>query len=428
MSVVTRSRGRSFLVGVGLIAFVVLLMYVAITAPKGHPFSTHTTVRAAFTDVGQLQPGDDVRENSVRVGQVSDIEFHNGTAVVTMSLLGRQSVYADARAAMWDQSALGQKFVELDPGAKSSGALGNAVIPTTRTTGAMDIDQLLDVFDSKTRAATGSAVRELGTGVAGQSQALNGFLTHAPEDLSDFSSLSRRLASDQTDLPALLRSARDLSAQLSEHTTDLRSLLQRTDDTLSAVGVDRSVPLASTVAQLPETLSDVRTVSDHLSVPLTDVHRAVARLRPGVTALGAATPALRSLLRNGVTPLGKVPTVAHQAVPAVDDLTTTLTTAQPVVPKVDMLVKGLDPFLTRLAPYSVDIHALAVGGASFTNDPVTDANGMVYNHVLIFPVITYATAAGLLSGGYDPYPKPGTATQDGSNVRSPVDPLLGADR
>ena len=101
--------------------------------------------------------------------------------------------------------------------------------------------------------------------------------------------------------------------------------------------------------------------------------------------------------------------------------------AQPVVPRVSTLVSALAPFLRQLAPYSVDIPALADGGASFTNAPITDKNGLVYNHVLIFPVVDYSTLGGVRAQGYDPYPKPGTATRDGSDRSSYVS-MLGADR
>ena len=118
---VTRERGRSFLVGVGLLCAVALAGYVALTAKAGTPLSRHTRVKAAFSDVGQLSAGDDVRRDSVRIGQVGAIDYSGSQAVVTMELSAHETVHADARAAMWDQSALGQKFVELDPGSAAAG-------------------------------------------------------------------------------------------------------------------------------------------------------------------------------------------------------------------------------------------------------------------------------------------------------------------
>lgn len=424
---VTKSRGRSFLVGVGLIAFAVLISYVALTAPDGRPLSRHTEVRAAFTDVGQLQPGDDVRQNSKRIGQVSDIEFRAGTAVVTLRLNGEREVYADARAAMWDQSALGQKFVELDPGTSTAGGIGDAVIPTRRTTSAMDIDQVLDVFDPRTRKALGGTVRELGTGVAGRSKALAILLKNAPAELDDLSAVATALTSADADLAGLLQSSRSLAARLSSRSADLRSLTRATETTLRALDVDRGSPLETTIANLPSALTEVREVSGDLDQPLRDLRSAVTRLRPGAVALGEATPATRSLLRGGVQPLEKVPGVSAQAVPAVEELTGVVRVAQPVVPRVRTLVAALSPFLRDLAPYAVDIPALADGGASFTNAPITDENGLVYNHVLIFPVIDYSILGGLIAQGYNPYPKPGTATKDGSDMSSYVG-LLGEDR
>lgn len=411
---VTRERGRSFLVGVGLLCAVALAGYVALTAKAGTPLSRHTRVKAAFSDVGQLSAGDDVRRDSVRIGQVGAIDYSGSQAVVTMELSAHETVHADARAAMWDQSALGQKFVELDPGSAAAGPLGDRVIPRSRTVSAMDIDQLLDVFDAPTRDATGSAVRELGTGAAGHSKDLHAFLTGAPSLLGDLGTLSDSLASPRTDLPALLGSAHRLSAQLAGRPDRLRELVRNTNTTLQAVGADGGAPLSKTVGALPDTLTSVRRLHDDLLQPLSDAQSALTTLGPGARSLGAATPDLRGVLTGGVTPLRKVPKVAASADPAIDALSTTFHDARPLVPRLDRALAGLNPFITALAPYSVDIPGLAAGGAGFTNDRFYDQRGLVFGAVRILPVIAPGSVAGLLPEGFDPYPAPGTAVNDGS--------------
>lgn len=413
-AVVGRTRGRQFLTGVALIAVVGVILYVALTAQSGPPLTQQTVVRAAFADVGQLTAGDDVRENSVRVGQVTEVTYSAGQAVVTMELQDGGPVHADATAAMWDVNALGQKFVELDPGTTARGPLGATVIPSTRTASSVDIDQVLDVLDPATRAATQTAVRQLGTGVAGRSADLHTFLQRSPALLADVGTISGALSSPDANLPALLASGQRLSAQLAGHTDELRQLLANATTTLRAVSVDGGQPLSAAVAALPGTLTDVRSVADALRPPLSDARSALATLGPGAVALGHATPDLRSFLTGGVAPLHQVPGVASAAVPAVTDLTTTLADARPIVPKVDQALASLNPFLTALAPYSVDLPALANGGASFTNGRFTDSKGLVFGFVHIFPVVSLGTVAGLVPGGYDPYPLPGTAELDGS--------------
>jgi phospholipid/cholesterol/gamma-HCH transport system substrate-binding protein len=410
----SRAQGRSFLVGVGLLAAVAIAAYVAVTAKDGTPLSQHIQVKAAFSDVGQLSTGDDVRQNSVRVGQVSAIDYSAAEAIVTMDLETTEEVHADAKAAMWDQSALGQKFVELDTGSQGAGLLDGRVIPRAQTESATDIDQLLDALDPQTRAATGSAVRELGTGVAGHSKDLHDFLTGAPGLLTDVGTVSGSLASARTDLPALLGSAQRISAQLTGRTDQLRQLLKNTTSAFEALNVDDGKPLADTVKSLPGTLTSVRSVHDELLRPLADTRSAMAQLLPGARSLGAATPDVRGLLVEGVNPLHKLPGVAKSADPAVTGLTTTFRDARPLVPRLNQALAGLNPFLTALAPYSVDLPGLAEGGAGFTNDRFYDSQGMVFGAVRILPVIAPGTVAGLFPQGYNPYPAPGTAVDDGS--------------
>jgi phospholipid/cholesterol/gamma-HCH transport system substrate-binding protein len=413
-----KSRGRSFLFGVGFVAVVGVILSVSFTAQSGPPLTHRTQIKAAFLDVGQLTDGDDVRENSVRVGQVTDIEYSGNQAIVTMQLEQNGNVYADATAAMWDVNALGQKFVELDPGSAASGPLGNTTIPTSRTESSADIDQLLDVLDPQTRQATQTVVRELGTGVAGRSAELHAFLQQAPAMVTDFGSISSALASPNADLPALLASAQRLSAQLAGQTGQLGQLLRNTTTTLQAVNVDGAKPLSDVVAELPGTLSDVRTVAAALRQPLANAQSALTTLGPGAQSLGQATPDLRSFLTGSLGALDKVPGVATAAGPAVTELTKTLSYASPVVPRLDQALASLNPFLTALAPYSVDVAAVANGGASFTNGRFYDQQGLVYGYVHIFPVVSLGSVAGLVPQGYDPYPLPGTAQLDGSG-RSP---------
>lgn len=415
---VGRSRGRSFLFGVAFIVVVGVILYVAFTAQSGPPLAQKTVVTAAFGDVGQLAAGDDVRENSVRIGQVTDVQHTANQAIVTMELQNGGTVYADATAAMWDVNALGQKFVELDPGTAASGPLAGQVIPQSRTASSMDIDQLLETLDPATRAATQVAVRQLGTGVAGRSAELHAFLRNAPGLLADFGSISTALASPNADLPALLASSQRLSGQLVGQTGQLQQLLTNAATTLRAVSVDGGQPLSTVVAELPGTLSDVRSVAAALGQPLANAQSALTTLGPGARSLGQATPDLRSFLVGSLGALNQVPGVSAAANPAIADLTTTFSDASPVVPRLDQGLASLAPFLTALAPYSVDIPAVANGGASFTNGRFYDSKGLVFAFVHIFPVLSTGTVAGLTPQGYDPYPLPGTAELDGSG-RSP---------
>jgi phospholipid/cholesterol/gamma-HCH transport system substrate-binding protein len=335
--------------GALLVAFV-LMLAVAFTITKRVPFRHYDYVKAAFSDAGSLRVGDDVREHSVRVGQVSAIDVGSGHAVVTMQLPSGSRVHQDAAAVIRARSALGQAYVDLAPGASRS--LGDATIGTEHTLSQQQLDTLLDVFDGPTRTAASSATRALGGGAAGHGQDLQQFIATGPQTLGDLASVSQALSSDTADLPSTLQAANLLAQHFTGSTQQLAGLLQHSQQVLAAFGVDGTAPLNQTLEKLPVTLAAVRSATDALQQPLQDGTAAVAALRPGLAALGAQADDLSATLTSGTASLAKVPAVAQQAVPALTSLTRTSSDLRPLAAPLSQTFTRLQPTLGFLAPYA----------------------------------------------------------------------------
>lgn len=408
---VTRTQARSFLVGLGAVAVLAGVIYLSLTASSGRlPGTPVTTVTAAFADVGQLQTGSDVRQNGIRVGQVSAVAVARDQAVVTMTLNGDVPVYSDAYAGIWDQSALAQKFVELSAGNPATGPLGNRTIPLAQTESTHDLVDLLDVFQPDTRAALGISLRALGGGVAGYGPGLHGFIAGAPQMLNSLGAVSTTLASDQTDLPALLRSTDTLTSRFEGREAQITSLLAQTDQTMQALGVDGGAPLGETLQTLPASLTSARDAFDRIQGAVVDTGTAMDDVRGGALALGASTPDLRGVLREGVKPLDTVPGVADSAGPAVDELTSVFSDARPFVPRLaDGLSSAAEP-LSVLAPYAQDI-----GTFSF------DIGNLIGNHdgwshrlriMAASPGVDSPLTGEIVKDTNNPYPAPGQAIRE----------------
>jgi phospholipid/cholesterol/gamma-HCH transport system substrate-binding protein len=359
MARVTRHTAKSFRWGLVGLAAVILVYYMAFTAKSGLPFMPTTEVRVAFDDVGTLDKGSQVRENSKQVGRVRDITFEDGQVIVTLALQGRNiPVFADARAAIWDQAALGQKFVNFDRGTPSAGPMGDGVVTADQTVDSVDLDRVLDTFDKRTRDELTSAIRQLGGGAAGHSQDLNDLMNSAPALLHGAGTISKTVASPETDLPGLLREGRDLARAFRGHEAQTAALVRELSATAEAVGVDGGRPLRDSLAQLPGTLQSVRTGLSALDRPLRNARVAVATLRPGVRSLARATPDLRGFLRGSVSPLKKVPGVAKDSSPVVSDLTATVVDARPLVPRLSEGFMNASVPLNYLSPYAAEIRTL----------------------------------------------------------------------
>lgn len=419
---VSRAQARSFLVGVAAVVVLAVIVYVAFTANQGRlPGAPTTTVRAAFTNIGQLQTGSEVKQNGIFVGRVSEIVPQDGQALVTMELNGSVPVYSDAYVGIWDQSALAQKNVELRPGTAAAGPLGDTVIPVQQTESTHDLVDVLDVFQPDTRAALGSSLRALGGGSAGYGPGLHDFIQGAPGMLNSVGQISRTLASDRADLPALLRSADSLTTRFDRREAQITSLLAQTDETMQALNVDRGKPLGESLQAAPETLADVRGAFDTIYQPVVDTQSAMTDLRDGAAALGQATPDIRGVLREGVPPLDQVPGVADSATPAVDELTHTFSDAKPFVPRVGETLNSAAEPLSVLAPYAQDFGTFAF-----------DIGNLLENHngwehrlrIMVGPPTAPSVAGSIVQDSNNAYPAPGQAIRDsdGNGGLIPGDP------
>lgn len=425
MARANRRRRRSVFTGIVVLVVFAASVGVAVTSHKGLPGMPRTVVRAAFTEVGALRSGDDVRIGSVRVGQVGEIELVDGKPVVELKFDGDRSIYRNAKAvtaSVGARSALGQKYVEFTPGSPDAGEVEpGEIIPATTTTGAQELSELLAVLDEPTRRALGSAIREAGGGVAGHSQDLRDALAALPTELPDLATVSRALsANGGADLTDMLRVADRLSGRFQDRQQQLTNVVRQLDTTLDAVAVDEAKPVTEVLEKAPKTLTQVRGSLETLRGPLADTEAATKSLRPGAEALGEATPDVRGILREAVPPLDKLPEVARQAEPAVDDLTQTFTDARPLAPDVRRALGSAREPLEVLAPYAAEISQWFTNATDVLHQG--DAAG---NWLRFSPPVGTSTATGLLRGLRDPltarnpYPAPGEAAQDKSSPLGP---------
>lgn len=356
---VHRDHVKHALVGVIGIAVAAVAVVIGIRPLLGGELTglPYTYATATFSDVGTLKSKLQVRENSVVVGKVADVSYRDHEAVVTLRLDGHHPIYRNASAKVLDESALAQKFVDLDPGTPDAGPLGTGVIDETHSenNNASNLDELLNVFDPQTRVSLQTAVQALGTGLAGHGGDINSAVRAAPGMLGDLGEVSDALTAPDARVPALLASANRLTGQFGGHDQQLSDLVRDADTTLRAVQVDGGKPLSESLQDLPPTLRQARSALQALDQPLADVRSAVSTLQPGARALGQATPDVRGVLRDAVPPLNEVPDVADEAKPAVEDLTDTMSNLQPLAPQLREAVGHTKDLLNGLSPYSYDV-------------------------------------------------------------------------
>ncbi len=426
-----RRRRRAIVIGAFVIAGGLALSVLALVSQHGVPFAARTQLRAAFVDVGSLRNGDDVRIANVRVGYVQNIELvksqnpvsgSSTQPVATILLDNERPVYNNAQAitaSVGARSALGQKFIELNPGDVSAGLLPkDALIPATETSGAQELSDVLAVLDLPTRQSIGSTVRNVGGGLAGHGADLNAAFNAAPDVLPDLGVVSDALSiNNGRDFASLLRSTNELSLSFAGRQQQIGQLLGKLDKTFGALNADNGQALAATLQTAPEALRKARGALQSLDAPLADTAVAARDLRPGAESLGRATPDVRGVFREGKPPLDKVPGVSDDARPALSDLRDVASDARPLAPMLTKTFGRGGNLAQSIAPFSPEAELF------FTNatDALKNGNDN-YRWLRFVPLApTAENGDGALPfrdplQSRDPYPAPGGAAQQRQQI------------
>ncbi|GAB4009128.1 hypothetical protein GCM10028772_24930 [Nocardioides ultimimeridianus] len=389
-----------------LAAFSIAKVGTTVQGGGAVPLKSYTVLSAAFDDVGTLKPQQNVKEDGVRIGQVTGIEYRDGKAHVTMRLEGDVKVYRDAELSVGNESALGRKFVSLDPGTPTSGALDGGEIPATHTRSAVDLNDALAAFPPSARKGLSTTLRNVGIGVDGGGQNLQDGLGVAPNALDDAQKILRAVNSPDANLSGLLATADQLVGQLRGHEAELGALVKDTGTTLAAVNTEDTQALRRTLLAAPSTLRTVNRGLTRIRPALDKTAHAVKVLRPGVHDLVRAMPDLRGFLREAPPVARTVVGFSREGVPAVDALTPAVTDAQYAVHHLGESLGFTDPILSVLAPYAPD------AGHLFSLNTLLSGHFTPWKHYfsaeLVFPGLYNFSAPDPLAK-VDPYPGPGGA-------------------
>lgn len=310
-----RIRGR----GPRWLAFGALLLVavvVVVLATRG----SSDTYRLDFTNAGQLVTGDLVRIGGTPAGTVTAIRLtDDGQAQVAISLdssfgpLRRGTTATIRNPGLTDVAA---RYLDITPAPSFRPALGpGAVIPTSRTSGVVDIDELFNALNGRTRQGLRGVIRGFAEWYEGKGAQANA---------------TARL------FPAVLGSYRELLHQFDASTPSLDRFLEQTDAALGSI--DRHAPALTDLVGSARTTVDALASEDRsLSQGLADLPVA---LRHGTSALhGLRTRALPGLTRlfdrtaPAIAPLHrllpKLDPVLAESVPVFADLRTLFTRPGP---------------------------------------------------------------------------------------------------
>lgn len=320
MTVATRRLVALPLIVVGLAALALLM----------RPDDDRLTVRAAFENINGLTEGAEVKVDGAQVGTVSDLELRDDHVVVSMELGGETGrVGRDARAAIKPKNLLGAKVVDLEPG-NSAQELAGAVIPTSRTSTPIDLDNVLDALDSSTRVRLRILIAEFGRSLAGRGTDVAELLDVAPRSLDQIATLIREVGSGNDQLSGLLAETDRLVAAVEPEKRSLQLVIDRAMTTLRATG-DRRAELGELLDEASPTLVQLRGSLRRLSTTASALEPAATGLRRTAAPLDGALAQLEQVEPSAVA---------------------TLDTAKQVSAPLDRLLERVAPLTRDLVPTS----------------------------------------------------------------------------
>ncbi|HEX2016018.1 MAG TPA: MlaD family protein [Solirubrobacteraceae bacterium] len=298
--------GNPVLIGAATTLVIVVAVFLAYNANAGLPFVPTYALNVDVPSAAQLVKGNDVRIGGSRVGVVQSIEprrHPDGSVTARLGLKLQTSVRplpVDSTVIIRPRSALGLKYVEITRGRSRRGFPDGDTVPlASATPSPVEIDQVLNTFDDKTRAASRVNLYEFGNALAGRGADLNLALEKLRPLLTNLTPVMRNLANPRTRLARLFRALGATAAQVAPVASDQANLFVNLDTTFTALARVARPYIQDSISGGPPAL-DAAIRSFPIQRPfLANTQGFFHDLRPGVRALRRAAPDLAAALHFG---------------------------------------------------------------------------------------------------------------------------------
>ena len=347
-------------------------------------------VQADFDEATQLSDTADVRISGVSVGRVRKALLHGDRTRVTMEIEPEFApIPRDTRAILRLKTLLGETYVELTPGQKSSGLLAdNAVLEPGQVEPTVELDEVLRAVDEPTRLALQRFVKGLAAGLEDRGTDLNAALGNMQPVAAQTNDLLGVLDSQRGAVRRLVRDTGAVFSALGQRQGELSGLITAGDRVLASTA-RRNAELAETVRILPTTLRELRPTLADLELLVDDAEPVVRDLRPAARALAptltdvvALAPELDGLFRD----VDRVITVSRTALPATTEF---VDAARPVFQLLTPALQEVNPVLDFLGLYEREAVAVWASLSSATQASQVGADGKRLHYLRALVPITH---------------------------------------
>ena len=354
-----------------------------------------------FQTAGQLVKDDDVQVAGRRIGSVREIKLtDDNLAAVKVEV---EEPYAPLREGtravvrLTSLSGIANRYVALTLAPDTNEELDDgASLDLSKTTTVVDLDQVFNAIDAKTRGDLQNVIKGFATQYEGKSKEVGQSAKYFNPLLSTSRVLANQVTEDEGALTRFLVNSSRAVTAVAERRDDLSGLVSNANATAGAIATE-NVALSRALELLPTTLRRANTTFVNLRATLDDLDVLVAESKPATKDLAPFLRELRPLVRDArptirdlatlirrdgpdndlVEATRKMPALQRVATPAFTQGRLALQRAQPVLefirPYTPDLVGWLRDFGQGAANYDANGHYARIqpifNAYSFTDNP-----------------------------------------------------------
>jgi virulence factor Mce-like protein len=295
------------LIGATTVLIALVAVFIAYNANSGLPFVPTYDLNAELPSGAKLVKGNEVRVGGFRVGVVKDlrpeVRMVNGerrsVAVAQLSLdkklepLGR-----DTKLRVRPRSALGLKYIELQPGTSKDTYRTGDTIPVKQASEPLEFEDLFSTFDPDTRPHIQDATEGFGNAFAGRGQSINRSIEALNPLFRALTPVMTNLSDPDTELDQFFLQIGRASAQAAPVARTQALLFTDMANTFAAISKSPRA-LQDTIEKAAPTM-DVSISSFRAQQPFySDFTDLSHRLRPAAEELPRSLPAINSAFKVG---------------------------------------------------------------------------------------------------------------------------------
>jgi virulence factor Mce-like protein len=380
------AKSKIFLMVAFAASCVGLLLFLWISFGGSVPFVPQGyRITVEFNQAVQLGTQADVDIAGVSIGKVVEVGLDRKSGL-TKAVLQIDPRYAprpaDTRAILREKTLLGETYVELSFGNPDGPMLRDgARLPQGQVSPTVQLDQILNTFDPKTRQAFETWMQDDGMAFTNRGEDFNEALAQLVPFSSNVNKVLAVLRRDGSATSTLLSDGGRVLSAISQNPTELQGLIRNANSVFAATAAQGG-DLAASIKAFPAFLASTRETLGSVKEFAGDANPLIKELQPAATPLSDAieqsaklAPPLKAVM-VGLAPLTKA---AETGIPALESFLNVSTSAGSGSSKT--LFTSLTPFLGQLVPVIDYINAYKSEIATFfaNSTAATQAAGQSFD-------------------------------------------------